>query len=213
MILALANSKGGVGKSTIAVHAAVWLRERGLDVTVIDADEQASSTQWLTRAAPDIPVHAFTQRPEIVAKTPVLAKRCDAVVLDAPAALNDAFIATVAVAQLVLLPVGPSMMDVFASYRAARLIYRTRFQKLRGKLEAITIINRVQPRSRLTRVAATAVVRFGFPVARTVLQLRQAYAEACGDGTVVWRMGAPGRRASAEINGLFDEILLPRLPR
>jgi len=47
MIVALSNSKGGVGKSTIAVHLAVWLAERGRKVILIDSDVQASSSTLL----------------------------------------------------------------------------------------------------------------------------------------------------------------------
>ena len=39
MIVAMVNSKGGVGKSTIAVHLAVWWKERGGDVALVDANE------------------------------------------------------------------------------------------------------------------------------------------------------------------------------
>jgi chromosome partitioning protein len=54
MILALANSKGGVGKSTLAVHLAVWLHEKGRQVAFVDSDVQGSSSAWLQEAAPEI---------------------------------------------------------------------------------------------------------------------------------------------------------------
>jgi len=44
MIIALTNSKGGVGKSTVAVHLAVWWKKQGADVALIDADGQGSSS-------------------------------------------------------------------------------------------------------------------------------------------------------------------------
>ncbi len=47
----------------------------------------------------------------------------------------------------------------------------------------------------------------GFPVAATSLHLRQAYAEACGRGTAVWRLGARGQDAAKEIDRLFREVL------
>ena len=59
MILALTNSKGGVGKSTLAVHLAAWWKEQGGDVALVDADAQGSSSVWLREAAPTIPVFRF----------------------------------------------------------------------------------------------------------------------------------------------------------
>ena len=54
MIIVVANSKGGVGKSTIAVHLAAWLHELGHRVTLADCDTQHSSSDWLHEAVPEL---------------------------------------------------------------------------------------------------------------------------------------------------------------
>ena len=56
MIVALTNSKGGVGKSTLAVHLAVWWKESGANVALVDADVQGSSSLWLKETGTEIPV-------------------------------------------------------------------------------------------------------------------------------------------------------------
>jgi chromosome partitioning protein len=207
ILVAFVNSKGGVGKSTLAVHAAVWLQERGLRVTVLDADAQASTSGWLSRAGPHIHSVQCTNSGEIRTRVAELRAGADVVLADGPAALSAESAALVECADLALLPIGPSMMDVEASYRTARLIYRARFRGARkGWPQAFTILNRVQPRTRLARVAGAAVQKYGFPTAATALQLRQAYADACGRGTVVWHMGAGGRDAAKEIARLFAEV-------
>jgi hypothetical protein len=48
MLMELANEKGGVGKSTLAVHLAVWSYDRGMRVALLDTDKQRSSSLWLT---------------------------------------------------------------------------------------------------------------------------------------------------------------------
>ena len=54
MIIVVANSKGGVGKSTLSVHLAAWLREQGHRVTFADCDAQESSSQWIREALPEL---------------------------------------------------------------------------------------------------------------------------------------------------------------
>jgi chromosome partitioning protein len=207
MLIAFVNNKGGVGKSTIAVHAAVWLREQGLRVTLLDADAQASSSSWIAQAQPDIRVARLMHAQEIIEQAPRLQLGCDIVIADGPAALGEATVALLGLANRVILPVGPSMMDVNATYQTVRMIYRARLQHgLTNKQDAFTVFNRVQPRTRLAKLAAVAIVKFGLPVAPTVLQLRQAYAEASGLGSVVWRMGIGAITAADEITTLFKTI-------
>src|SRR6266436_513763 len=54
MIIVVANSKGGVGKSTLSVHLAAWLHEQGHSVTLADCDTQHSSSEWISEAAPEV---------------------------------------------------------------------------------------------------------------------------------------------------------------
>ncbi len=212
MIIAIANGKGGVGKSTISVHAAVWLKKRGYKLAVVDADAQASTAEWLATADPEIRLERCETREQLADRLPRLTSLHDIVLIDGPAGLSPETVTLIAAADLVLLPIGPSMMDVRASYRTARLIYKIRLRDtLCEKPRAFTILNRVQPRTRLARIAVEAVRNYGFPVATTPLQLRQAYAEACGRSSVVWNMGPPARAAANEIDTLFSQVFSDRL--
>ena len=47
MIIAVANSKGGVGKSTISTLLAVWLHEHGHRVVLADCNTETSRALWL----------------------------------------------------------------------------------------------------------------------------------------------------------------------
>jgi len=210
MLVAVLNSKGGVGKSTVAAHAALWLHDRGIRVAVVDADAQASTSEWLAVAAPRIRLERCDNVAALQDRLPRLTAIHAVVIADGPAALSPETAVLAAAADIVLLPIGPSMMDIWASYRTARLLYRLRLRGPRPDRPRVwTVLNRVQPRTRLVRVAVEAVQRYGFPVAATPLRLRTAYAEACGARSAVWRMGPAARDAALEIDRLFEEVLAP----
>ena len=86
-IVALTNSKGGVGKSTVSVHLAAWVHERGRRVALVDADAQGSSSHWLQEAVPEVPIFRLQSPDEILDQVRVLAPQFDVLVIDGPASI------------------------------------------------------------------------------------------------------------------------------
>lgn len=84
MIVVVANSKGGGGKSTLAVHLAAWLDKQGHRVTLADCDTQQSSSQWIRKAAPQVKAVCFGSPDQIIDELPPLAQATDFVVADGP---------------------------------------------------------------------------------------------------------------------------------
>src|SRR2546425_12511727 len=89
MFLAMVNAKGGVGKSTLAVHMAVWLHERGQRVMLVDCDLQRSSSQWIAEAAPEVRVEVLLSEDELIERASVFQQEVDIVVADGPAGLRS----------------------------------------------------------------------------------------------------------------------------
>lgn len=205
MIVAMVNSKGGVGKSTLAVHLAVWWKERGGDVALVDADAQEASSVWLHEAASQVPVFRLSTPDDLLDQVPGLSRRFDLVAVDGPAGLSEVSRAILLVADVAILPCGPSILDLRAANDAIRVV--TQAQKIRqGPPRAVLVPNKLQVQYRLSRELLETVKSLEIPAAAG-LRLRQAYADAAGQGQVVWRLGPRGELAAREIKELFHGLL------
>lgn len=89
MIIVIANSKGGVGKSTLAVHLASWLREQEHRVTLADCDSQQSSSEWISEADPLVKPVRLDNPDTILNELPILAKDADYVIADGPGSQTE----------------------------------------------------------------------------------------------------------------------------
>jgi chromosome partitioning protein len=149
MIIALTNSKGGVGKSTLAVHLAVWWQEQGAKVALVDADAQGSSSVWLHETAPDLPVLRLQTADEILEGVPKLQTQFEHLIIDGPGGLSEVTRGILLVADLALLPCGPSTLDLRAVNEAIRVVKQA--QAIRhGPPQAMLVPNKLQVQYRLT---------------------------------------------------------------
>src|SRR6476469_5289004 len=206
MIIVVANSKGGVGKSTLAVHLAAWLHEQGHTVTLADCDTQHSSSEWAKEAIPDIKAVRLADPNEILDRLPALGKQTDYVVADGPGSNTETSRALLLRADLALVPCKASMLEVRALAQATNVL-RTSQDIRRGQPRAVIVLSMVGKTYRLTQDMKDAAAALELPLAKTALTLKQIYADAPGQGAVVWQLGARGREAAEEVKALFREVL------
>lgn len=113
-VIVVANPKGGVGKSTLSTNIAGYYASRGHSVMLGDADRQQSSRLWLgLRPAGARPISTWDVSADSVAKPP---KGTTHVVLDTPGGLHGGrFKDVMKVADKVIVPLQPSVFDIFAT--------------------------------------------------------------------------------------------------
>jgi chromosome partitioning protein len=210
MMVVFANTKGGVGKSTLAVHLAVWLHDRGAKVALLDCDKQRSSSQWIAEAEPAITA-AVADTPENVASLAQnLRKSHDFVVGDGPGGLDDLSRTLLILADLALFPVSPSILDL-RSVSQATTVLKYAHSINKGRPQGRLILNRMRKRDTISRELQAAAPQLGVAVAKSVIRDLQIYRDAAQQGTAVTRMGSRARDAATELAQLFLELLTDKV--
>jgi len=205
-MISLANQKGGVGKSTIAVHLAVWLFDQGCKTALLDADKQRSSSQWISQAEERITVRVADTPDACVADARELADTHDFVVGDGPGGIDDVSRTMLLLSDLALLPISPSILDL-RSVKQATAILRYAQQINGARPTGRLVLNKMRTRDTISRELIATAPTLGVNVAGVVLRDLQAYRDAAQQGTVVTRMGRKGAAAREEIERLFDELV------
>lgn len=205
-VIAVTNSKGGVGKSTLAVHLAVWLHEQGHRVILADCDTQHSSSEWISEASPDIEFVRLESPDEIIDELPQLARDADYVIADGPGSNTDTSRTLLLFADRAIFPCKASMLEARALAKATKILQQAHAVKP-GRPAAVIVLSMVGRKYRLTQDMVEAAKALNLPLADTPMVLRQIYADAPGQGAVVWQLGARARVATKEVRRLFSELL------
>lgn len=204
MITALINQKGGVGKSSTAVHLLHWLQQRNQKVLLIDSDAQGSSSMWVK--ALGIAAIAETDPNELAEKIPEWIEGFDQVVIDGAGGITETTRVILYFSNVALIPCQPTALDLVSSGSAVKLVKQA--QRFRSDLIGATFINRAVPRTKLMAEAETALSSIeGMAHLKTVIYQRQCIADAFGQDQTVFQMGANGEKSAAEYSNLFEEVI------
>lgn len=200
--IAVAQQKGGAGKTTIAVQLAVTWARQGLRVAMLDVDPQGSLAAWykLRRDAGVDSALAATdvQGWKLASEIDRLRDAYDVLVIDTPPHAETDARVSVRAASLILVPVQPSPMDLWATAPTLELARRE-------KSSALLVLNRLPPRGRLVDVVREKIAEEGLPLARTSLGNRSAFAASMMEGKGVVE-SQPRGTAAQEIRALAQEI-------
>ena len=200
MILAVLNQKGGVGKTTCAIHVAAGLARGGSRVLLIDADPQGSALDWsaLRSGEPAFPVIGLP-KPVLHREVPALSAGYDHVVIDGPPQVQDVTRSAIMASDMVLIPVQPSPFDVWGARAVVELLGEAAI--VRPRLKTAFAINRKIVNTAIGRDVTEALAVYEMRVLAASLAQRVAFAESVGRGCTVFDVD-PASAASAEVTEL-----------
>ena len=208
MIVTVGNTKGGVGKTTVALNLAIARALAGRDVWFVDGDRQgtAQASIALRAEAKQAPAIACATYPDgSTLRSQVLHQtgKFDDTIIDAGGRDSTALRAALILSDILLVPFHPRSYDVWALDDMAELVEEAR--AVRDGLRVKAVLNCADPgnRSKDNIEAATAVGELEqFEYLPTPLRRRKAFANAAGAGLSVLEITPPDRKAIAELNAL-----------
>ena len=209
MMIVFANTKGGVGKSTLAVHLAVWLYDCGFKTALLDADKQGSSSEWLAEAEPRVEVQTAHTPDECVLQARRLLRSAQYVVADSPAGLDDIGRALLILADAAFLPVTPSILDLRSVQQATSTLHKAQGISA-GRAEWFLILNKIRRRDTISQELQAVAPNLGIRAAEHVVRDLQAFRDAAQQASVVNRMGQKAAPAAEDISELFTELVFSR---
>jgi chromosome partitioning protein len=205
MIITLQNQKGGVGKTTLSLHLAHHFTRLGSRVLLVDADPQGSARDWLEAREEGAPfVVVGLDRPTIHRDIDKLHADYDAVVIDSPPRVTDIARSAILAADLVVIPLQPSPLDVWAAQDTVSLI--TDAGVYRENIKSVFAINREVVNTAIGRDVSDALTASEIPVLRSHVSQRVSFAESMARGQTVFETKSDGK-AIAEIEALGSELL------
>jgi len=204
MIVSVQNQKGGVGKTTLAIHISHALVLKDFKVLLVDADPQGSARDWAA-ARTDQPLFPVVglDRPTIHRDLPALVKDFDHVVIDGPPRVSDLARSAIIAADLIVVPIQPSPYDVWAADEIIKLIQEASVFKENLKSVAI---NRKITNTAIGRDITEALTNYSLPVLKSAISQRVAFAESAASGSTVLETDRKGA-AAKEVMALVDELI------
>jgi chromosome partitioning protein len=212
MILTIGNTKGGVGKTTLAVQIAIARAMAGRDVWLIDGDRQGTAAAAIAarneaNRQPGIACAQYPDGPALRAQVQQQRQKWDDIIIDVGGRDSTALRAALILSDVLVVPFAPRSYDVWALDDMAALVEEAR--SVRDGLRAIAVMNLADPgeHSADNAEAAAAVAEVPqFEYLPTPIRRRKAFSNAGGAGLSVAELSPRDAKAIAEMDALTASL-------
>jgi chromosome partitioning protein len=192
-IIALISQKGGVGKTTLCIHLATAFVADGYNTLLLDLDPQASAAEWKDARESEEPA-VLAVPPSRLPKVIEEARKIgtDIMIIDTAPHSEGTALDAARVADVVLVPCQPSIMDIRAMRKTVDLLSHV-------KKPIYAILNGVAPHGSVADEAAKAItIQFKLKTSPVRIGERVAYNRCLITGQAAQEF-EPGGKASQEI--------------
>jgi chromosome partitioning protein len=211
MILVVGGTKGGSGKSLLASQLTVLRAAEGVDVLLIDADEQASAMDFTRQRQQRLhgePGYTAmqTREADVAGQVRHLTAKYGDILIDVGGRDTASQRAALAVADTLLIPFAPTSVDLWTVETVATLVQEARV--FNPTLRAYTLLNKAFPRGS-DNAEAAALLRESPEVwtyLDTPLGTRKAFSNAFGGGYAVTEYQPKDAKAIAELMALYRHL-------
>lgn len=203
-VISFLNQKGGVGKTTLAVHVADALTRRKHKTLLVDADPQGSALDWAAarQGEPRFPVIGLP-RPSIHKELGAIAQGYEWTVIDGPPRVYEVARSAIMASGAVIIPVQPSPYDVWSANEILELFKES--DVYRPDVRRAFVINRKIANTAIGRDVTAALAEYQLPVLKAAICQRVSFADSATLGKTVFDVDAEGL-AAGEVMGLVREI-------
>ncbi|BBE00145.1 chromosome partitioning protein ParA (plasmid) [Sphingobium amiense] len=211
MILAVGNTKGGVGKTTLAVNLAVARALAGRDLLLVDGDEQGTALTFTELRTDRLGAAGYTAvaltGAALRSQVRQLAAKYDDIIIDVGGRDTGSLRAALTVADTLLVPVQPRSFDVWALDQVAALVAEAR--EINEGLRAVAVLNGADAQGADNEAALEMIGDIeGIEVLPTSIVRRKAFPNAAAEGRAVVEQSSRDAKAIDELAALVSAVFV-----
>ena len=210
MIVTVGNTKGGVGKTTLALNLAIARAIAGRDVWLIDGDRQGTAQTALTIRAeagrtPAIACSQYADGSTLRAQVQKMGPKFQDIVIDAGGRDSTALRAALVLSDVLVVPFAPRSLDVWALADICSLVDEAR--AVRDGLRCLAVLNGADTAGQDNADAIEALAEFPqLSYLAAPIRRRKPIANAAGQGMAISEMSPKDPKAIEEMNALIHGV-------
>lgn len=214
MLVLVANEKGGVGKTTLAVNIAVMCAMTGKETLLVDTDKQQSASDWADvrhGKMIDPAITCITKTGKVGYDLAKLKDKFDVIIVDAGGRDSIEMRQSLAVCDIALIPIKPAQFDVWSLSNMSQLIQDV-MERTESPVNAFAFINGASPNPAVRETLEVKEALRDYveimPTLESVITERIVFRKAARDGRGVIELpvGSVDPKANLEMIGLYQEI-------